>query len=303
MGILCDGAILTTDHGYVKIENFDKNYRVLTERGFKDVIIEEWSEQPSRCVKLVLWSYNDHVIFPSDGIAYGVKYQRCLDLGSVGPCLCKPFNRCWKQCPDNHPGKLHIQDTNDYEIYKLLKNSYLLTPITGNTIYASKKYEISKQQYKRGFEYGKKYKDLLDIMPLLDVTYEMTLQPDEFMSFIKGWQDSMVGVILNMWNYRFVLKREELARQVQFLLNYFGTPCALSDYKSNVFGENCYLIDFCKYKKPFFFKTWDHNNYRYTTVKRMTYLKPGEFDNKKWYSIKVVNNSADYICCPFLYKV
>lgn len=304
MGILSDGTILTTDHGYINIEDFNPDYRVLTENGFKDVIITKINNyEPEKCVRLTLWSFKDPVVFPSYGIAHGVRYLRCLDLGSVGPCICRPYNRCWKQCPDDHPNKLHIQNPCNNNVCELLKNSYLVAPITGTAVYGKKEYTISKPQYDRGFKYGRRYKDLLDIMPSLDVTYEMTLQPDEFMSFIKGWQDSMVGVTLDMWNYRFVLKNKKLATQIQFLLNYFGTPCALSDYKSNVFGDNCYLLDFCKYKKPFFFKTWDYNNYRYITVKRNSFLKSEDIINKEWYSIQVVDNAADYICCPFLYKV
>ena len=302
---LSEGTVVSTQRGYIKIEDLiNSDINVLTEQGFAKIKITEVPTYDKQCVKLVLWSFYDQLIIPSDNIAFGINYHRCLDLGSVGPCLCKPYNRCWDQCPNDHPEKIHISSPKDLSFRDIRKNGYLLSPKTGNIVYSNNLPE-NKKFYEKGYNYGKKYKDLLDIMPLIDIEYNLYSDPYEFFNFIKGWQDSMGGVTLDMWNYRFVLKNKELAYQIQFLLNYFGTPCAMADYHSNVFGDKCYLLEFCKYKKPFHYKTWDFNNYRYITVKKWTPLNVNDqlITTRKWYKIESYDNEIKYICCPFLCRI
>lgn len=305
MAIIAEGAILSTKKGYIKVENYNGE-DVLTNNGFKPIEINK-VDYSGQLVRLTVWSFLDDLFIASDSRAIGTTYHNCPDLGNVGPCLCKPYNRCWDQCPDDHPEKIHMQNPKDLSFREIRKNSYIISPKTGNIIYSHKtikdqtnQNKTYKEFYNRGFIFGKKYKDLLEEMPSTDVEYIMYSDPMEYMSYICGWQDSMGGVVLDMWEYRFVLKNKELAYQTQFLLNYFGTPTAMSAYHSNDFGDNCYLISFCKYKKPFHYKTFDYNNKRYTIVKKWTpFTTDNELiKNKQFYEIK----SDDYFCCPFLCK-
>lgn len=303
MAVLSNGTLLSTINGYVRIEDYTGD-PVLTENGFHPVKVEP-CQTPDKLVRLYIWSLLEPIYISSYSYALGVEYEKCKDRGTVGPCLCKPFNRCWDQCPPNHPEKLHIIFPNNLNFFKLRKNGYLFAPRTGEYTYVHNNKNIVKEERDKGFQFGKTYKDILEDMPLFNVKEVLDNGPDKFMSFINGWQESVGGVILDMWNYRFVLRNKELAYQLQFLLNYFGTPTALTDYKSNVFGENCYLIEFCKNKKPFFHKTWVYNNRIYYQIKKWTPFD--QYDEKisdlKWYKVIKVTDDSEYFCCPFLCKL
>lgn len=302
MAIISEGTLLTTENGYIKVEDYDNKSLVLTENGFKKIKVEE-IQYKGQYVKLILWSFLDPILISSDSKALGVKYHKCLDLGSVGPCLCKPYNRCWKECPKNHPEKIHIQNPQELSFRDIRKNSYIISPKTGNISYHNFNY-IENNDWNNGRNFGIKYKDLLNYMPEFNIKEIINNDPNIFMNFINGWQSSNgAGVILDMWNYRFVVKKKSIALQLQFLLNYFGTPCALRDYHSNIFGDNCYLLEFCKYKKPFHYKTWDYLEKRYITIKKWTpFSTDKNTHNVKWYKVSKIND-AKYFCCPFLCKL
>lgn len=301
--IIAEGAVLQTNSGYVHIENFDNSMSVLTENGFQKIIVEPIN-YTGQCVQLVLWGYPDWIYLASDTIGFGTTYQRCPDLGGLG--ICRPFNRCWEQCPDNNPGKVHFKNPQDLSFRQIRKRSHVIIPTTAKITYSHRdKKQAIKRNYKAGFDFSREYKGRPEEIPCLDLEYILHSDPLEFKSFILGWQDGMAQTKLDMWNYFFILKNKKLAYQVQFLLNYFGIPCALEPYHSNNFGTNNWAVVWCKNKKAFHYKSFLYDGHFYTQVKKWTpfHTSMEKIQNKKWYSVRPAEgNTAKYFSAPMLLK-
>lgn len=301
--ILAEGAVLQTQSGFVHIEEFDNETPVLTENGFKKVIVEP-IKYSGQLVQVVLWSYPDWIYVASDTYALGTTYNRCLDLGGLG--ICRPHNRCWKECPGNHPNKLHFQNPEDLTFRQIRKRSHVIVPSTCKISYSHRdKPEAIKKFYESGFSFSKKYKENPDDIPCIDLEYILYSNPEEFKSFMLGWQEGMAQTKLDMWNYFLILRNKELAYQVQFLMDYFGIPCALEPYHSNSFGTENWAVVWCKNKKAFHYKKFIYENKFYCQVKKWTpYTTDHDHvKSKQWFAVKPGdNNDSKYFCAPFYFK-
>lgn len=316
MSILSNGCLIATSNGYIPIEDYNQE-PVYSEDGlFHPIKVEKIDDiGDQQFVKLDVWSFADKFYAVSDNQIIGIKHEQCPDLGDKGPELCLPFRRCFAQCPNNHPSKHHMMNPEFLTFREVRKNGWVFGPKTKNkTVFnlakirkLIKENETYKHHYDEGFKFGKTYKDIPDMMPEFDVEYIIYDDPLNFMSFIGGWQDSMGSVILDQWDYRIVFKNKKVALQLQFICNFLGTPAALSPYHSNEHGDNNYLLDLCKYRKPYFhYKTWVFNNRQRWTIKRWS---PSGNTMKieepiTWYKLSKLDESTpDYVCTPFLMKL
>ena len=301
--IIAEGAVLQTRTGYVHIEDYDNETPVLTEKGFKNVIVDPINYQ-GQCVQLILWGFPDWLYIASDSIGVGTTYEKCLDLGGLG--LCRPFNRCWKECPDNHPFKLHFQNPKELTFREIRKRSDVVIPTTcAMTYHHSDAKRAIKKFYDAGFQFSREYKGRPEEMPCIDLEYNLYSDPNEFKSFMLGWYDSAAQSKFDMWNYFLILKNKELAYQIQFLFNYFGVPCAMEPYHSNTYGQDNWAVVWCKNKRFFHYKIFLYNNLLRSQVKRWTpYTTEDELIKpKKWFKVsRGKDNDAEYFAAPFYFK-
>lgn len=297
MAIIAEGAVLQTQIGYLPIEEYDKKIPVLTENGFKNINVEPILYD-GQVVRLILWGFPDWLHLSSDSYGIGGTYNKCLDLGGLG--ICRPYNRCWEQCPDNHPNKIHFKIPETLSFRQIRKYSHVVSP-TGILEYSHRdKKNAIKKFYDSGYDFSRLHKENPELIPEIDLEYILYSDPLEFKSFILGWQDGMAQTKLDAWNYFLILKNKKLAYQVQFLLNYFGIPCALEPYKSNIFGEDNWAVIWCKNKKHFHFKSFKYDNTMRTQVKKWTPFT--NMTNKKWFKVSIPDESANYFCAPFYIK-
>lgn len=302
MAIISEGTVLQTRHGYVHIEDYDNDVPVLTENGFQQIKVEPIN-YTGQFVRLILWGFPDVINIASDTKALGTTYERCKDLGGLG--ICRPHNRCWEECPSNHPNKLHFQNPQLLSFREIRKRSHVISP-TGDMNYSHKdKNKAIKKFYDSGFKFSRDYKLNPEEIPVIDLEYILFSNPEEFKSFVLGWQDGMGQTKLDMWNYFLILKNKTLAYQVQFLFNYFGVPCALEPYHSNTHGGGNWAVIWCKNKKAFHYKSFKYENKMYTQVKKWTPFTTSsneETSRLKWFNIsKGTNNDSKYFCAPFYF--
>lgn len=300
MAILAEGSVLQTQNGYVHIEDYKNDIPVLTENGFKPIQVEPINYS-GQLVRFILWGFPDWIHVASDTRAIGTTYSKCRDMGGLG--ICRPHNRCWKECPTDHPNKLHFENPKELSFREIRKRSHVVSP-TGPMEYSHRdKNKSIKKFYEIGFNFSKEYKGRPDEIPCIDLEYILYSDPNEFKSFILGWQDGMAQTKLDMWNYFFILKNKELAYQVQFLFNYFGVPCALVPYHSNQHGEGNWAVVWCKNKKAFHYKSFKYQNKMYTQVKKWTPFTASspEVSSLKWFNIKSPDSNNKYFCAPFYF--
>lgn len=301
--ILAEGAVLQTRKGYVHIEEFDNETPVLTEKGFQNVIVEPINYQ-GQLVQFILWGYPDWIYVASDTIAVGTTYNRCMDLGGLG--ICRPHNRCWNQCPDNHPNKEHFKHPKELSFRQIRKRSHVVIPSTCAISYSHRdKNKCFQKFFQSGFQFSRQYKEKPETIPCIDLEYILYSDPLEWKSFVLGWQEGMAQTKLDMWNYFFILKNKQLAYQTQFLLNYFGIPCAMEPYHSSTHGQNNWAVIWCKNKKAFHYKSFPYHGEFRCQVKKWTPMTTDEplIQNKKWFVVKPgKDNDAKYFAAPFYFK-
>lgn len=298
--IVAEGAVLQTQKGYVKIESFDNQTLVLTDQGFQKVRVEP-IDYSGKCTQLILWGYPDWLYVAADSKGVGTTYFRCLDLGGLG--ICRPHNRCWEQCPDDHPNKEHFRRPEELSFRHIKKRSHVVIPTTERIVYSHRdKRSAIEKHFKAGYDFSRAYKGRPEEMPGLDVEYILYSDPNEWKSFVLGWQEGMAQTKLDMWNYFFILKNKELAYQTQFLLNYFGVPTAMEPYRSAVVGDNNWAVVWCKNKKAFHYKSFLYGGSYRCQVKKWT---PMTTDHpvvapKRWFRISRGEGcQAKYFAAPF----
>ena len=301
--IIAEGAVLQTRNGYVHIEDFDSSVPVLTENGFQNAIVEPIDYQ-GQLVQFIIWGYPDWIYAASDTVAVGTTYNRCLDLGGLG--ICRPHNRCWAQCPDNHPNKDHFRHPQELTFRQIRKRSHVVIPTTAAISYSHRdKQNANKKFFESGFNFSRQYKENPEEIPCIDLEYILYSDPEEWKSFVLGWQDGMAQTKLDMWNYFFILKNKELAYQTQFLMNYFGIPCALEPYHSNTHGTGNWAVIWCKNKKAFHYKSFIYEKEYRCQVKKWTPLTTDDeiVKNKRWFKVsRGPENTAKYFAAPFYFK-
>ena len=301
--IIAEGAVLQTRTGYTHIEDYDNETPVLTENGFKPVKVEP-IDYSGQCVQFILWGYPDWLYIASDSEGVGIEYKRCPDLGGLG--LCRPFNSCFEQCPDNHPFKIQFKEAKELTFRDIRKRSHVVVPTTCQMTYSHRdKNKAIKKFYDSGFKFSRDYKENPEDIPCIDLEYILYSDPNEFKSFMLGWQDGMAQTKLDMWNYFLILKNKKLAYQVQFLMNYFGVPCAMEPYHSNVFGKNNWAVVWCKNKKHFHYKSFIfEGNFRLHVKKWTPFTTDDEIvKDKKWFKVTPgEGNTSRYFAAPFYFK-
>lgn len=139
---------------------------------------------------------------------------------------------------------------------------------------------------------------LYDEKKNIDVNHFLGENPEKFLAFMYGWQAQMKDTKLDSWNYVTIIKNKECIYNVQFLMNYFGIPCAMVPHTSNFYGSNKWSAVWCKNKRQFFYKIMIYNNYMYNQVQKWT---PYDRLDIKWFEVK--SNEAEYICAPCMIKI
>jgi len=298
MAIIGGNAIIQTQTGFQHINEYDGT-PAITNNGFNELKVKK-TTYSGQFVRIDLWAFCDPIFAASDTKAKGTMYVRCANLGN-GPQICYPWLRCWTECIGD-PAKESLNSPGVFSFRELRKRGNVILPGGDMTYHHSDKRTCDKGAYQRGRDFGLQYKTCRNERPPLDVERMLFDDPNKFKAFILGWQDTNCDVSLDMWIYKFVVKNKKLAYDIQFLFNYFGVPTAMNDYRSVQFGNDNWLVTWCKYKKPYFpYKIFKHNGLMHNLIRHWRPLDTEKEDcpQVEWYDVSIRNNAAKFFAAPF----
>ena len=293
MTLIGNETLVRTKRGFVRAKNLQTEDRILTENGFRE-FKSEIVEYEGTIINLLVWGFPDLITSTQDDLFHSVKQNPCPDLGGLG--ICKPDNRCWSTCPDDHENKINFINVKDNQPLFLRKRGFLTMKISHTDNISYKNFKNINESFEQGWEFALlKYNDPTKF---LNIENFINQSPDYFLSFMKGWHECMKETKLDKWNYFIIVNSKQAAYDAQFLFTYFGIPCAVEPYESKQFGKDKWAIIWCKDKKEFHYKSFKHSPYLYTQIKKWEKL-----NDQKISMIQIECPDANYVMAPFGIKL